>query len=779
MKLSLAMIVKDGLQDLKRLKPLVEPHIDEWVVVFPPGDKAINWAKKNGIKAVVKDFTQTVEPEIREKMADLSVDIPEDYKLFNFADARNESFSKATGDWILWLDADDHPKGLKTLRKTLESTKADIIDVVYDYSKDSEGDSVSDHVRERAVRNDERFVWKGGALGLIHETITYKEPFIPKRDTLTKEEVFIEHHSDHQEESSNRNFIALLYEYLKTEGRDPRTIYYLGVEFFNHKMFYEAITVLKKYVKVGGWEEERYRAWLNIAESYHQIGDKASSKNAYLAAQKELPQYPDSYLGLGESYYSDEDYGRAIEYIMTGLSKGVPETKSAINLIKYTFRPYVFIALSHLKTGRAQEGYKWFEKAKKVKPNHPWVEQYQELFDDSKELDDYVRSFIKLGRIANKLYPETLPKLAEVIPDEIMDQEILLNFRRQFGATKKWGDNSIVYFCSQSFEEWGPDSLETGCGGSEEAVIHLTKRWAEAGYDVTVFNNCPVEKTVDGVTWKRFERFNPNDEFNILIGWRNNPFLEPKNAKKKLIDVHDVPSLRFFPEHTLEDVTMMVKSKYHRSLFPHLEDDNFKIINNGIDPKQFDKSKTVKNNVVWTSSYDRGLEHLLEMWPEVKKKVPDATLDVYYGFNLFDQSPYGKSAKGKEWKETMLELLDQDGVTEHGRVNTDEIAEAYNKADIWAYPTDFPEIDCITATKAMAAGCVPITTDFAVMKERNQGVMLRGDIRDDLVFTKFKLILIELMLDEDSKQRIRDNIDVSDFSWDSVAFRWAEEFDAR
>ena len=44
MTLTLTMIVKDGLEDLKRLKPLVEPYIDEWVVVFPPKDEAIDWA---------------------------------------------------------------------------------------------------------------------------------------------------------------------------------------------------------------------------------------------------------------------------------------------------------------------------------------------------------------------------------------------------------------------------------------------------------------------------------------------------------------------------------------------------------------------------------------------------------------------------------------------------------------------------------------------------------------------------------------------------------------
>jgi len=34
------------------------------------------------------------------------------------------------------------------------------------------------------------------------------------------------------------------------------------------------------------------------------------------------------------------------------------------------------------------------------------------------------------------------------------------------------------------------------------------------------------------------------------------------------------------------------------------------------------------NSVGYFSSYDRGLECLLNMWPEVVKEIPEATLDI-------------------------------------------------------------------------------------------------------------------------------------------------------
>lgn len=779
MSLTLSMICKDELANLKRLKPLVKDYIDEWVVVLPPNDPAEQWCKKNKIKTIVEDYTQEIEPEIVEKMAKLGVDVPEDYRLFNFAAARNRSFSEATGDWILWLDADDEPVGMKNLPKVIKNAQYEAFDAVYDYSRDTEGNSISDHVRERVLKNDERFQWVGGELGLIHETVAPTAGFRPKAIQIAKEDFYVKHISDHADESSMRNHIALLYEYIKTKGKDPRTTYYLGTEFFNRKMWEECIYIMQEYIKVGGWDEERYRAWIRIAEAYHQKGDVESSRNAYLNAVKELPNYPDAYLGLGESYFSTEENDKAIEFFKIGLSKPIPDTKSAVDTTRYKFRPYTFIALCYLKAGRADDATHWYREAVKVNPNHPWLKEYKNLFQESQDINDYVKGFVKMAQMAKKLYPETLPKLAEAIPHNIMDQEILLDFKRRFTRPKVWPKKSIAYFCSEAFEEWGPDSLKTGCGGSEEAVIQLTKRWAKMGYDVTVFNNCPQETEVDGVKWRRFENFNPRDMFDILISWRNNAFLEPKSARKKLVDMHDVPEEKFYPKDALQDVKIMVKSDYHRSLLPNLDDEYFTVIPNGIDMAQFSKKvKKVENNLVWTSSYDRGLEYLLEMWPAILEAVPDATIDVAYGFNMFDKTYRARTEAGMAWKQKMLNLLNQQGVTHHGRLGSDEVAKLYQKADIWAYPTDFPEIDCITATKAQTAKCVPITTDFAVMKERNQGIIIEGDVSQGTTRLKFATELIALMKDKKTKEKIRKQLDTDKFSWDDIAKQWVEEFNA-
>lgn len=62
-----------------------------------------------------------------------------------------------------------------------------------------------------------------------------------------------------------------------------------------------------------------------------------------------------------------------------------------------------------------------------------------------------------------------------------------------------------------------------------------------------------------------------------------------------------------------------------------------------------------------------------------------------------------------------------EGVVENlGRLGHEEIKELYEKANIFLYPTEFAEIDCISARKAQCGGAIPITTDFAALDETVQ-----------------------------------------------------------
>jgi len=140
--------------------------------------------------------------------------------------------------------------------------------------------------------------------------------------------------------------------------------------------------------------------------------------------------------------------------------------------------------------------------------------------------------------------------------------------------------------------------------------------------------------------------------------------------------------------------------------------------------------KKRKNSVGYFSAYYRGLECLLQMWPVIREAVPDATLDVYYGWESW-VGLEGEDDFYFRMERRFAELADQ-GVTVHGRVSHEELAKAMSKIQVWAYPTEFPEIHCITALKAQEAGCYPVVTTVGALKE----TVKSGDkIRTQKIYT--------------------------------------------
>lgn len=181
--------------------------------------------------------------------------------------------------------------------------------------------------------------------------------------------------------------------------------------------------------------------------------------------------------------------------------------------------------------------------------------------------------------------------------------------------------------------------------------------------------------------------------------------------------------------------------------------------------------------VIYTSSYDRGLEHLLKMWPAVIKAVPDAELHIFYGWKLFEQFHKGNPGS-MMWKANMDKLMTYKGIKHHGRVSQTDLVKELEKSGIWAYPTHFGEINCISALKAQYYGCEPVVVNYAALKETVQfGRKVEGDIYDDETKESFKKELIDALnnpMSDDKRKEMRKW--ASQFKWDKVALTWDKLF---
>lgn len=188
-----------------------------------------------------------------------------------------------------------------------------------------------------------------------------------------------------------------------------------------------------------------------------------------------------------------------------------------------------------------------------------------------------------------------------------------------------------------------------------------------------------------------------------------------------------------------------------------------------------------QHKLIYASSYDRGLQHLLYIWPDIRKAYPDATLDIAYGWDLFDIVARVNPER-MEWKERMISLMSQEGIKEHGRLNKSDLKKLRQSCGVWVYPTDFTEINCITALEMQNDGCVPVTMAYAALRETvGCGVMVSGEIYDEDVLKKYLSELLALMGNEERWQSEvkKGKKFASDYDWTSISNKWIKEFNTK
>ena len=88
----------------------------------------------------------------------------------------------------------------------------------------------------------------------------------------------------------------------------------------------------------------------------------------------------------------------------------------------------------------------------------------------------------------------------------------------EYRKTASSGKDLVIY-CGHTKHQWNPELFKTkGFGGSEEAVIYLTRELAKLGWDITIYNNCGHKPLVDGgVTYRPSWDFNPGDKVDLTL----------------------------------------------------------------------------------------------------------------------------------------------------------------------------------------------------------------------------------------------------------------------
>lgn len=342
--LSLALIVRDAENTLARCLDSVRPYVDELVIV--------DTGSQDATKAIARQFTD---------------------RIFDFAwrddfsAARQFAFDQVTGDWIAWVDADDVVIGGDLWRAEMAALPTGITCVHWRYLRirPTDGVIISQHWRERCVRNDGSYSWKGR----VHEVLVRDRAEQIYNSTL----VWLEHHQQPSEARSRRNLNILEAEYRELgEATPTRSLFYMGNEYLDHQAWQQAADCYRLYLQRGSWRDERYFAAVRRARALWALEDHDAALDAYLSALKELPSFPHAYFGLAEVYYTLHEWGKVIHWIELGQKMPPPYTTLFLNAEDYTYHWIIHYtnALYHMQ--QVDEALEWTERALSMHPDDPY-----------------------------------------------------------------------------------------------------------------------------------------------------------------------------------------------------------------------------------------------------------------------------------------------------------------------------------------------------------------------------------------------------------------------
>lgn len=355
----------------------------------------------------------------------------------------------------------------------------------------------------------------------------------------------------------------------------------------------------------------------------------------------------------------------------------------------------------------------------------------------------------------------------------------------------------IVIYTGPAWETWGPRSvLEGGIGGSETAAVHVARQLVMLGHEVSVVgqvvpgsDEVSPGKAVEYADLRTYDR--PGlIECDAFVSSRIPQairVLRPR-ARATALWMHDIHAGDDFDGDLLDYGAILCLSRWAKSyllhLYPAVPKERFVLTRNGIDADLFRSIEPKKEGFrcIYSSSPDRGLDRLLDFWPEIRKIREDAELHVYYGFGNWRKMAKSSDERLKiDWYEEWLRRMEKEGVVYHGRVGQRELAEAFAASSLWPYPTNFHETSCITAMEAQVSGCVPVTSKLAALAETvRYGCLVDPPNFEDRYREEF-LRGVRGTADgvfREAMEQARPWA-LAELGWEGVARRWAELFEVK
>lgn len=274
----------------------------------------------------------------------------------DFAAARNYAFSKATSDYIFWLDADDvllevDREKFSKLKETLD-TSVDAVSMAYALTSDVSGR------RNRLVNRKRGFRW----IGAVHE-------YLEVWGNIIASDVVVTHNRVHKISDRNLN----IFEQRWSVGLpfSPRDLYYFANELSDNKQYARAREFYQRFLDTSaGWVEDVIAACGRMSECYAAEGDMGQAVEWALRSFRYDTPRAEQCCRLGYYFLEQNRLKDAVYWYTVASQLKIPKDHMAILLQQcWTWLPHLQLAVCFDRMGDYQSAYHHNEIALSFCPN--------------------------------------------------------------------------------------------------------------------------------------------------------------------------------------------------------------------------------------------------------------------------------------------------------------------------------------------------------------------------------------------------------------------------
>ncbi|MZK50038.1 glycosyltransferase [Clostridium beijerinckii] len=349
---SLCMIVKNEEDTIGRCLDSIKDVVDEIIIA--------DTGSTDKTKEICSKYTSNVY----------------DFKwIDDFSAARNFSFSKASKDYILWLDADDvllpeDAEKFKSLKETLD-TSVDSVTAKYNIGFDEYGNVTMSYRRNRLVKRENNFKW----IGFVHE-------YLQVAGNIINSDIAITHKKLKQTPKRNLD----IYKGKLKEGLEftPRDTLYYANELYDHNMYDEALKYYNKFLDLKqGWFEDNIRVCGKICDYYQSVNKvEDARKYAFKSFEYDTPR-AEACCKIGFSFLHERKYKQAAFWYEEATKLEKPKDSwGFFNDACWTWLPHLQLCVCYDKLGDHKLAYEHNEIAGKFRPNDRRILYNKKYFKD-------------------------------------------------------------------------------------------------------------------------------------------------------------------------------------------------------------------------------------------------------------------------------------------------------------------------------------------------------------------------------------------------------------